>query len=386
MSHQPDSPRVLLLSQRNIYDPLVWRCSFAEFETILERIEAVDVVAPRRKSWFLNGKRLALRLGEKFKTPLNPALAPGIEPITLTKDYDVFFAVVEGASELLHINAVKGWKDRCKTSVCFLVEFYIKDIPTYKSCMEVLAQFDYVFYMFVGREPFEKRFKSQGQYLAAGIDTLRYCPYPNPPQRSIDVMSIGRRAEKTHQALLRMAREEGLFYVHDTIDSLRAYSVEQHRRMMSDMAKRSRYFLVNPGKFNKPEETGGQSEFGYRYFEGAAPGAIMIGDVPRNNQEFSKIFHWEDAVIQLDLENEDIAPVIRELDSQPERQMRIRRNNMVQCLLHHDWAYRWESILETVGLAPLPALLQRKEILRKRAAMVEEALVEPNAARAPVAG
>ena len=47
--------------------------------------------------------------------------------------------------------------------------------------------------------------------------------------------------------------------------------------MMANMAKRSRYFIVSPGKFNNPAETGGLSEFGYRYFEAAAPGTIMIG-------------------------------------------------------------------------------------------------------------
>jgi len=50
--------------------------------------------------------------------------------------------------------------------------------------------------------------------------------------------------------------------------------------MMANMAKRRRYFIVSPGKFDRPSETGGQSEFGYRHFEAAAPGAIMLGMRP----------------------------------------------------------------------------------------------------------
>jgi spore maturation protein CgeB len=185
------------------------------------------------------------------------------------------------------------------------------------------------------------------------------------------VLSIGRRSEKTHQALLRLADEEGLFYHYDTIDGLLAYDIEQHRRMMANFLKRTRYFLVNPGKINKPEETGGLVEFGYRYFEGAAPGTIMVGEIPKN-QEFPKIFHWDDAVIEMPFDSENIGSIIKELDQQPERQMNIRRNNITQVLLHHDWAHRWETVLQIAGLEQLPALTVRKEELNRRAEMAQE--------------
>jgi len=69
--------------------------------------------------------------------------------------------------------------------------------------------------------------------------------------------------------------------------------------------------------------------------------------------------------------------VMREFDSQPERQVRARRTNMVQALLRHDWAYRWEQLLEIAGLSPLPALTERKRLLAERAALVETAEIEP---------
>ena len=57
--------------------------------------------------------------------------------------------------------------------------------------------------------------------------------------------------------------------------------------------------------------------------------------------------------------------------------MSMRRTNMTQSLLHHDWAYRWERILEIANLAPVPALSKRKERLAERAVMVEEGQLEP---------
>lgn len=373
------SPRILLLSQRNLYERAVWRASFFEFEEILRQIDSVDVVAPHRRPWYRNGKRLALRLGERFKTPINP----GAETVRLNRDYDIFFTVCEKASELLHVNSVKGWKDRCKTSICLMTEFYVRDMAEHKSCLEVMAQFDHVLFMYNTTEPFLKVIRGTGRYMPAGIDALLFCPFPNPPVRSIDVLSIGRRSEKTHRALVRLAKEEGLFYVHDTIDGLATSDIAEHRRMMAEMLKRTRYFLVNPGKINRPDETGGQVEFGYRYFEGAAPGTIMVGEIPRGNREFEKVYHWEDAVIHMPFDSEDIGDIIKELDRQPERQANIRRNSVTQILLHHDWAYRWEEVLKIAGLKPLPALSRRKEALQQRAAMVEEemAVVRPAARR-----
>ena len=156
-------------------------------------------------------------LGEFVNLPINP----GISKINLDREYDMFFTICEKASELLHLKALRGWRDRCKTTVCWLPEFYVKDIPVYKSCVEVLSQFDYVIFMFVANEPFRAIIKGQGQYLPAGIDTLRFCPYPNPPTRCIDVLSIGRRAQVTHEALMRMAHEDRKFYVYDTINDLK---------------------------------------------------------------------------------------------------------------------------------------------------------------------
>jgi len=366
-NRQSQAPRILFLSQKNLYEQEVWRGSFLEFEQTLQQIDSVDIVAPHRKPWYRNGKRLALRLGEKFKTPINP----GVEQVKLDRDYDVFFFVCEKPSELLHVNAVQGWKDRCKVSFCFLVEFWAREMAQHQSCLEALARFDHVLYMFNDNEPFEKIIRGTGRYVPAGIDALRFCPFPNPPARSIDVLSIGRRSEKTHKALLRLAEEEGMFYVHDTIDSLRAYDIDEHRRLMAAKTKRARYFLVNPGKIDRPEETGGKVEFGYRYFEGAAPGTIMIGEIPRN-QEFPKIFHWEDAVIQMPFDSENIGQIIKDLDRQPERQAAIRRNNITQVLLNHDWLHRWETVLGIAGLDPLPALGRRKEELLRRAALVQE--------------
>jgi hypothetical protein len=166
-----------------------------------------------------------------------------------------------------------------------------------------------------------------------------------------------------------MARENGLFYLYDSIGGHEALNSKQHRALFANVAKRSRYFIVNPGLIDRPEKRGNQIETSTRYFEGAASGAIMIGERPQN-EEFERLFDWPDAVTQLTYDSDDIDVVIKRLDRDRDRQEVTRRTGVAQALKRHDWVYRWETILQHVGLEPMQGALERKERLRKLAQVV----------------
>jgi hypothetical protein len=123
---------------------------------------------------------------------------------------------------------------------------------------------------------------------------------------------------------------------------------------------------VNPGKFDQPESRGNQIETSNRYFEGAAAGAIMVGERP-NNEVFESLFDWPEAVTRLPFDSTDIDLVLRDLDDDPERLDRIRRTGVAQALMRYDWVYRWETILKIAGLEPMQGVLERKDRLRKLA-------------------
>lgn len=108
-----------------------------------------------------------------------------------------------------------------------------------------------------------------------------------------------------------------------------------------------------------PGETEGQQEVGFRFFEGAAAGVVMIGEPP-NVASFSENFDWPDAVVRLPLGSTEIGAVIDELEGQPERVARIRRDNVANALRRHDWVYRWNQVLEVVGLEPTAAARNRQ--------------------------
>ena len=362
MVMQPDMPRILMFSQRNIFKRALFRCAHYEFEDIISQIDSVDLLAPEVDPFNVR-HRIAKKTA--FHTPI--ALNPGIQRIRAKGRYDLFLAVCGSPGDLLMVNAVSNWRDVCRTSVCLIDELWVREMADYRYFLRILENFDVVMlYYSQSVKALSERIGRKCFFLPPGVDALRFCPYPEPPKRVVDVYSIGRRSEITHRKLLRMVAENGLFYLHDSIAGDQAINSTEHRALFANIAKRSRYFIVNPGLIDRPDKRGNQIESGNRYFEGAASGTVMVGERP-NNGEFEKLFDWPDAVIHLPYDCSDIDAVINEIDRQPERQNRMRRTNVGHALMRHDWVYRWEAVLKIVGLEPMPELSQRKERLRSLA-------------------
>ena len=367
MIRQAHQPRVLLFSQRNIFEKALFRCAHYEFEDIVSQLDSVELLAPRAEPLNLR-HRIAKQIA--YHAPILPN--PGIPNIRLKADYDLFLTICGYPTDLLMVNSVSNWRARCKTAVCLIDELWIREMAPNRHFLSMLEQFDVVMlYYSQSVEALNERIGHKCVFLPPGVDSILFCPYPEPPQRVIDVYSMGRRSEKTHHRLLRMVTEDGLFYLHDSIAGDQAIHSAEHRHLFANIAKRSRYFLVNPGLIDQPEIRGDQIEIGNRYFEGAASGVIMVGERP-NNSEFDRLFDWPDALVHLPYDSTDIDMVINQLDQQREKQDRMRRANVTGALMRHDWVYRWEAILKAAGLEPMPEVSQRKARLRDLAQAVSQ--------------
>jgi hypothetical protein len=301
----------------------------------------------------------------------NPALIPQ----RLGCEYDLFVVACHSYWDLLYLNAIKDWRDKCKVKVCWISELWASLIPKYRRhWLHLLKQFDHIFLSSHGSvAPLSEVIEKPCRWLSGGVDTLRFTPYPNPPARVIDVYSVGRRQPRIHEALLDAVGRRGIFYVHDTFQGAEAepYDHRQHRDIYGNVAKRSRFFMVAPGKVNEQKETGGQVELGFRYFEGASAGAILIGQPP-DCHGYRECFPWRDAVITIRTDGSDVMDVLNDLMAQPERMAAISKRNAVESLFRHDWLYRWKEILRVAGIQPWAAMEARERQLHKLAKTIVE--------------
>jgi len=367
---QAATPRVLLVSQRSLSDQVA-NATLYEFEDLVSTLDQVDIVSPKRSS-LLPGRlyKFARRLGVGRQLARTMTMRP-TETVP-PREYELLFAVFDHYRQVGNVHILAEWRKRCDRAICFVAEIWPKDLQTNNAILELFDVFDHVF---VGvnhcADMLAKMVGKPCTNLHPAVDTARLATYPDSP-RSIDVSYIGRRSTVTHQALLDLADEKYWFYHFDTLKGLmRTANHREHRRLFTDILKRSRYFIANYGKIDRPDLTGGAQEVGYRFFEGAAAGTVMIGHPPAGDA-FKRLFPWPDAVIQAPFDAPDIADLIHELEADPERTARIRTNNVVNALRRHDWLYRYETMLDTVGMTTTPEMAARRQRIETLADRVEE--------------
>jgi hypothetical protein len=380
VSTPAQGPRILMPTCRN-FARRAFRCALYEAQDVLVDIANVDLIC-LEQGWGARVDPLWLRrpLYHDISRKLM-FVNPGLQTVRLAHEYDLFVAVCQDYGDLQYINAIDGWRNHCKTSVCWIDEMWAAEIPKYKYWLHALSQFDYVFLGYRGSvDPLSDAINRRCHWLPGAADMFRFSPYPNRPARVIDVYSIGRRWEPVHQALLRAAGAGDLFYLYDTFagNKPEVCDHQQHRNLFANVAKRSRYFTVAPAKMD--QVTQGQPEVGYRYFEGAAAGTVMIGQ-PANCEAFRELFDWPDAVMPIQPDGSDVITVLNDLDSDPARVSTISRRNAVEALLRHDWIYRWKEMFRVVGSEPPPRMAVRERRLKDLADLASHATETEGRAR-----
>jgi hypothetical protein len=360
-------PRICIPTARS-FTRRLFQCGSYEAQDILQEIADVDLIALEPGPGFRFKERWQRRLLYRDISRKLIYTNPGLRKVRLTGEYDLFVAHCQTYWDLLYVNAIEGWKDKCKTSVCWIDELFVSALPLYKYWLHALLQFDHIFLGYSGTATALYAILGRPcHWLPGAVDTPRFSPYPDPPQRVVNVYSIGRRWEGIHSALRAAAARREIFYAYDTSPSIdtEVYDHREHRNFYANMAKRSQYFVVAPGKIDS-EETKGQVVTGFRYYEGAAAGAVMIGQAP-NSEEFRSMFGWPDAVIPIQPDGSDVLKVLMNLSTQPERLCAISRRNAGEALLRHDWVYRWRQVFRVAGLEPTPPMLERERQLKELA-------------------
>jgi hypothetical protein len=363
--------RVLMPTLRRL-NPLAGWCSLYEFEDVVRGVDDVDAMELEPAAAFEHRRRIAHSLAWRHWHPALLRLNPGVRPAVVERDYELFVFVCMNVWDLLYLNAIRGWRERCRVKICFMVEFYSGLAGEYGHLLGLLGDFDHVVQCFSGTVAAVERSTGRAcHHLPLAADALRFTPYPEPPARVIDVLSIGRRSEPVHQALLGLAAARGLFYLHDTIPGslVRPSNPAQHRGMLANSAKRSRFFVTYPAKFGDRENRG-QSEVGARYFEGLAAGAVLLGQAP-SAPAFRDDFPWSDAVVEARPDGSDLAEALSGFEARPDEVRRLGARNAVHALRHHDWGHRWQSILRIAGASPRSALDERLRALDALAGAAE---------------
>lgn len=382
--------RTLIVSEYNAKDRAHFALAY-EFCRIAAECDDAHIIAPGIDNYLIrylssvlpdhdkqNVQRDFNRLVNGIRKGFRLKNAPTIESVTLDQNYDLFFFVAWSPQSLVELSRIQNWRGRCKIAVAYLFELWSSTLAQDREYLRLLDQFDHVFLLHSASVPGLPLYtRASCSFLPTGVDCLTFTPYPSPPERVVDVYSMGNRAKRLHRQLLDLAEQRDLFYLYDSLASADSQVKDwrEHRLLLANIIKRTRYFMgLSPAaaKGEKASKVAGEQVLPSRLFEGAAGGAVILGTAPQC-PEFRECFDWPDAVIEVDPDSSDLATVIEQLDAQPRRMERVRQTNAVRCLQQHDWVYRWERILSAAGIDPLPQLKHRKSQLSELAATIMSA-------------
>jgi hypothetical protein len=366
------NPSVCMPTWRR-FEHAAYQAGSYEAQDVLADVCELELIPVEPASGFRAKEYVYQRLAWRDPTGTVIRSNPGLQPVTLDKDYDLFIAHCQTVRELLYLNGVRGWKDRARRSACLLAELYANEVRASANLLKALRDYDFVFTELLESAPvIADAIGKPCVCLPPAVDAIRFAPHPNPPDRVVDVYSFGRRREPIHAELMKASRSNEMFYLYDTLAggaSARVRDHRAHRELIAGIAKRSRCFVVAPAKWDEPTQTRGQVAIANRYFEGAAAGAVLIGQAS-DTEEFRELFDWKDVVVPIAEDGSDVLSVVRELKEDHARRSEISRRNAAETLVKHDWSARWRQLLEVTGTKVGPAMLARESRLKSLASAI----------------
>ncbi|NNE73861.1 MAG: glycosyltransferase family 1 protein [Acidimicrobiales bacterium] len=358
-------PRVVLLSQRHIR-PWVSRLLGYEFERVIGELTDPFWAVPEQPRVGRMPEVLVNRLNKRLKVASSlKAPFPRID----IPDADLLVAVMQLPADLTTLAALPGWRSRCTKAVVYIEEMWSVELDKWKGHLALLDQFDHVFLGSQGTvAELAARIDTPVSYLPYGVDTTVFAPADPRRDRPIAVTNIGRRSPVTHQALLDWAAAGDHFYYHDTFSPGPFHDAEEHRRLLANIMQRTQVAIANRGIGVRPHETGYQEEVGFRFFEAAAGGALLVGQPP-NSGAAHELFDWEDALIEVDFAEPDIGAMLDELLADPDRITAAHVRNRRYAIERHDHLHRFQAMCDAAGVDAGPLAAARRAVLADLAAV-----------------
>ena len=91
-----------------------------------------------------------------------------------------FYRSLSKLLDLIHVNAVTGWKERCRTSVCWIDEAWAHDSERYKYWLPALGKFDHVILGLGGSvDAFSRALGRPCHHVPTAVDAIRFSPFPH---------------------------------------------------------------------------------------------------------------------------------------------------------------------------------------------------------------
>ena len=322
--------RVLIPSNRDVYDLLSYGM-VVDFENCVAELSDADIVSvplPSRRA-----RVAALREGRVLRRVDAPR-----------SKYDICFFVAMEPQWIPSLRQVKRLRTIADQVVVYVFDSWLANLDDLHRHRHIWSDVDHVFVSFSHAvSAYRAAIECDVHYLPQAIDARWFHPYRS--DRSINVISIGRRVPSVHQRLLEFSREEDLFYFFQTARIPQAIDLRENQELLGRLLQTAHVHVNWSVESTDPRRAEGGGPVTARWFESAACAGTVVGRPP-GNPEFGRLFPYDAFVREIDPEcSSDTRRVVSEaLADKAGRDDRLALADHVRTC--HTWKRRWQEIVQ----------------------------------------
>lgn len=262
--------------------------------------------------------------------------------------YDVCLFVAMDPQWVPSLLQVRDLRHIARKVVVYVIDSWLAYLPSLKRHQRAWAEVDHVFISFNhALEAYRDALPCQVDHLPQGIGDRWFSPHHT--SRPLDVVSIGRRLPSVHKELVRLAREEDLFYFYQTARSPMAIDLLENQQLLGRLLQSSMVHVNWAMETTDPERAERGAPIVARFFESAACAGVVVGSKPRN-PTFDGLFPYDGFVREIpvtapEAAGEVIAAALADTAGRAERVALAQ-----DTLARHTWKARWRQMVEVAEL------------------------------------
>ena len=275
---------------------------------------------------------------------------------------DTMLVLARDIADAAALVGVPGWWELARTVIVHIEVVTERDLRRYPELVPQLRR--RVDALFSGTE-----MPPLGHLGSARLTTIGVVPpmldvlaFPTNSERSIDVFYPGERPPGQDQLLRHWADTHSGRYQRGVGQLGAITSHDQHRKIFTSMAARSRLLLTNYDQFDRSRHAGAHREVGGRFYDAMAAGCALFGDLPVGSRRFAENVAPAQP-LGLPAQAQQLpSEVVEALNDRAESD-RLGTEARACALRSGDVAHRWTEMITAAELPQSPGIEQRTQQL-----------------------
>ena len=286
--------------------------------------------------------------------------AHGLQPLANRQtDFEEFFAKVVSKLQLMRnfhrsgngpiLVALMGYSESRLLPLCFANEFipFCFDCwsPTYERWEAFFRRHRIRIAMFSARASashFARLIpEMRSLWIPEAVDIAEYLSGPPLAERDIDVLELGRRFDRYHDAITASLRQQGRVHLFEQVRGTVIFPTKQE---LLDGLSRAKVSVCFPSSITHPERSGNVETVTLRYFESMASRCVLVGRCPT---ELADLFGYNPVVeVKCGGEVEQLLEIV----AAPDRYQHLVDRNRRRLLEVGTWDARVEEMLRVFNV------------------------------------